>query len=653
MSVLLGNYPVPNIGNNWFKIIYFLIFSLSIGSVNGQELSRSEIERKIPAGITKSIPKSIKTTHKFVKKPRIDPPNWWVGMKNPEIELMLHDNNISLCSCNIEDPGIRVLRVNNEESKNYLFVNLHIDPTVLPGEYQIFLTCPDGLKSYIYLLKDRKKNQLTIDAVGPEDVVYLIMPDRFSNGDTSNDHVDHMHQSETDRRRVYFRHGGDIQGVINHLDYLDQLGVTTLWLNPVQTNNQPYESYHGYAITDHYEMDPRFGSLSKYIELSATLQNKNMKLIMDVIPNHIGDRHWWLADIPSASWIHPSEPFVKTSYRATTVLDPYSTEVDKSIFEKGWFDYHMPDLDQSNLHVSNYLIQNYLWWIETTGLDGFRIDTYIYPDRTFIKSMIERIRQEYPDFYMVGETWVHGPGVQSFFQRESQLSGVTDFQMYYAIQESLTQPVGWNSGLLRLYYTLAQDYLYDTPDSNLLFLDNHDVFRYFPSVGSDLNRWKCGIGMLMTLRGIPMIYYGTEILMGSEEHGDGYSRLDFPGGWSTDSISKFNPSGRTIMEEKAFNWIQTLATYRKKNTDLFVNGMFHFVPRDDTYVWGRKGTSKTILCLANFHASKSRKINLLDYIDNLESYPVPNWIIPEFKPVINTDLILQPFEFKMIEFISD
>ncbi len=544
---------------------------------------------------------------------RIEPPFWWVGMAEPNVELIIHSKDIGGMEVTVNYPGVVVTSVDRPQNPNYLFVNLHIGPGAQAGKFEVLLREKEQRKTFSYELKNRDKSPDRVQGLSSEDLIYLIMPDRFANGDPSNDDLAQMNQTGLDRDNVFFRHGGDLQGIINNLDYLQELGITALWLNPVFENDQPYDSYHGYAPTDHYLVDPRFGDNELYLRLVKECHQRGIKVVMDIIHNHVGDQHWFIRDLPSEDWIHQWPEFTKTSYRAPTLMDPYAAKADQAIMSDGWFDRHMPDLNQQNPHVARYLIQNHLWWLEYSGQDAYRVDTYAYPDQEFSANWGKAMQEQYPHVGLFAETWVHGAAVQSQFSQNNELRkgynshmpAVTDFQMHYALTEALIEKQGWTDGITKVYYTLAKDFLYEDPYRNVIFLDNHDVTRFYliPKIRNNWGKYSSGLTMLLTLRGIPMIYYGTEIRLSSQEgvggaFGEG-GRVDFPGGWSGDAENKFKASGRTAEEEKAHQFVKTLANYRKNTTALQTGKLTQFVPVDDIYVYFRYDEATTVMVVVN------------------------------------------------------
>ncbi len=567
--------------------------------------------QRLPDGVEKSKFKHHQPNNDYkIDQSRICPPSWWVGMKNTELELLIYDQDIASYYPSVSYDGVSIKGVSRLENENYLFVMLDIAEGTRPGTFSIELK--DGSttkKKYNYELKPRNNGSERIATLSSEDFIYLIMPDRFANGDASNDVFKDMHQKELRRDKMYFRHGGDLQGILDKLDYLEELGVTALWLNPVLENDQPYESYHGYAISDHYNVDRRFGDNDLFVKLTDECQKRGIKMIMDIIHNHVGDKHWFIQDIPSEDWLNQWDEFTRTTYRAPTLMDPHVSDYDKKLMSDGWFDNHMPDLNQRNPHLARYLIQNNIWWIEYAGLDGYRIDTYAYPDQAFMADWGKAIQKEYPDFHMFAETWVHGNAIQSHFTENNNLTegynsympAVTDFQLYYAINEALQRNQGWTEGAARIYFTLAKDFLYENADGNVVFLDNHDLSRFYSMIGENDDKFKSGIAFLLTTRGIPMMYYGTEILLKNYSDPDGKVRQDFPGGWKEDKVDKFKDAGRTPQEQEIFSYVKRIANYRKNSNALKHGKLKQFVPVDGLYAYFRYTDDETIMVIMNTH----------------------------------------------------
>ena len=543
------------------------------------------------------------------------PSHWWVGMKNQQLQLMVRGANIQENSFSIAYPGVRLVKLHKPENRNYVFIDLVIGAAAKPGILNIVLRNPNGTGSVPFELKARRPGRGTSFAQGvrSQDLVYLIMPDRFANGDPNNDRLPGYKDQSLNRDSMYHRHGGDLQGIINHLDYLQDLGVTTVWLTPVLENDMPNRTEHGYAITDHYKVDRRHGGNTAYKNLSDELHRRGMKLIQDAVYNHCGLHHFFVQDLPMKDWLHQWPSYTGTTYKDQPLFDPYAAKADRKKMLDGWFTHQMPDLNQDNPFVSNFLIQHAIWSVEEFGVDGWRIDTYIYNDLAFMNKCNQALLNEYPRITMFGETWVHGTAAQAFFARnnfqvpfKSNLIGVTDFQTnLYGIAPALNQDFGWTEGVNRLYQTLSNDFLYQDPSNNVNFLDNHDMSRFLSQVGEDEQKLKMGLAWLLTTRGIPQIYYGTEILLKGISNPDGLVRGDFFGGWKEDRQNKFTAAGRTENENAAFNLTRSLARFRKSSTAITTGKFMQYVPEDWVYTYFRYDNRQTVMVVMN--TSKDEK----------------------------------------------
>lgn len=560
--------------------------------------------------------------------PQVSPPYWWTGMAESHLELMISAPSVASMQAEVTGKGVQVLRSERSVHPDYLFLHLWISPDAPAQTLELNFQGGGKTLRSDYELKAHSSMAKGGSGLTQRDLIYLIFPDRFANGNPENDRIEGMNDQSLDRSEMFHRHGGDIEGIINHLDYLEDLGVTALWINPLIENDQPKESYHGYAATDLYRIDPRFGDEASYRRLIEACHARGIKVIKDIVYNHWGDQHPLYREMPDSSWFNFWPTFQRTSYRAPTLLDPHANEADRLIMTDGWFDHHMPDLNQKNPHLANYLIQHSLWWVGHYGVDAFRIDTYAYPDQLFMAELGQRIKREFPNFFCFGETWVHGTPIQAWFTEgnsiakpfDSALEGVTDFQVYYAIQKAIQEPFGWTEGVSRLYYTLAKDALYHRPENNVLFLDNHDLSRIASLLDENPQKIEMALALLMTLRGIPSIYYGTEICMANFADPDGKVREDFPGGWANDSANKFLASGRQAEEERRFQFVRTLAQYRKSEGDIFEGSLEQFVPDKGVYAYLRKGKNKTLLCIYHpegIGANSSHMINLERYSSHI------------------------------------
>jgi glycosidase len=548
---------------------------------------------------------------------RVEPSFWWVGFKNNQLQLIVHGTNIAQRIPSLIYAGVVLKSIEKVENPNYLFLNLQISQSAKPGKFTITFKSK-GKKDigFDYELKHRNSGVLA-QGVNSSDLIYLIMPDRFANGDYSNDRITGLKDKTFSRDSMYYRHGGDLQGIINHLDYIKDLGATTIWLTPVTTNDEFKTSYHGYASTENYQIDPRYGTNSIYKKLTEEAHSKEMKMILDVVPNHVGSQHWTVLDMPFKDWVHQWPTFTRTTYKDQTLFDPYVSQADKKQMQNGWFDFHMPDMNQENKFVQNYITQSYIFWIEYAGVDGFRIDTYPYNNLEFMAEWIKRVKTEYPKFSFFGETYVHGMANQAFFTQgktvnqklETELPATTDFQVHFALLNALNKKTDWTEGVNELYNVLASDFVYQDPLRNEIHLDNHDITRFYSAVGEDFVKFKSGIAMLLTLRGIPQLYYGTELAMKGVNNPDGFLRSDFLGGWKEDTTNKFDAKGRTAKENEAFNYIKTLANYRKKTSALQNGKTMQYVPEEGIYVYFRYDDQKTVMVIYNGN-DEAKKLKL-------------------------------------------
>jgi glycosidase len=540
------------------------------------------------------------------------PSNWWVGMKYSKPELMIHGKDIGdAASVTVSWPGVTLADWHRVENSNYLFLHLKISPTARPGEVMIFIRPKGGGRTIriSYQLLPRRKGNGTDFAQGvtAADFIYFLMPDRFSNGDPSNDRVPGMRDQSLNRDSMYFRHGGDFQGIIDHLDYLQQLGVTTLWMTPVLENDMPNRTEHGYAFTDHYTIEPRLGGAPLYKRLADSLHRRGMKLIQDAVYNHVGLYHFFIRDLPEKSWLHQWPKYTQTNFRDQPLIDPHASAIDKKTTSDGWFTRQMPDLNQDNPDLAEFLIEHALWCVETFGVDGWRIDTYIYNSLEFMNRCNKALIDEYPHITMFGETWVHGTANQAYFVRnnldipfKSNLPGATDFQcLFSGIQGAITDTSEGGGGVGELYNTLSNDFLYQDPTQNVIFLDNHDMTRFFSQIGEDIAGQKMGLEWLLTERGIPQLYYGTEILMKGIDNPDGLVRLDFPGGWAGDKKNAFTGTDLSPDEGAVQQLVKTLGMFRHGSSALKTGKMMQYAPDKALYVYFRYDAKETVLCAMN------------------------------------------------------
>lgn len=567
------------------------------------------------------------------------PTHWYTGMQWNKVQLILksNDDRFFLSNINVQYLGVSLVRSHKFSNGKYIVIDLIIAKEAKPGDVKILVSNKGNTKTYTWSLKKRRDGRGTNFAQGvtAKDFIYLIMPDRFSNGDPSNDKIATMHDPNSNRNDVLSRHGGDLKGVQDHIGYLKDLGVSTLWMTPVIENNMPLNKeaagmmsgYHGYWFTDHYKVDARLGGNESYKKLSDALHANGLKLIQDAVYNHIGSHHWIWLDPPSPDWVNRWDTYTGSNHRDEAVFGPYSSEKDKKVMLDGWFVTHLPDVNQRNPFVANFLIQHAIWSTEEFGVDGWRVDTYKYCDEAFLNRINDALLKEYPKLTIFGEAWTNTVAGSAYFTRNNMklpfkhnAEGVTDFPLNSAVMATLNQPFGWTEGVNKLYMTLAQDILYQDPKNNCIFLDNHDMDRFYSVVNEDMNKFKQGIGMLLTIRGIPQLYYGTEVLMKNYKNpSDAMVRLDFPGGFNGDAINKFEINGRTELEQQAYSFVKTLAQYRKKSSALTVGSTMQFLPVDGLYVYFRYDAMQTVMCVVNT-SNTQKNIKLSDYLERTKGF---------------------------------
>jgi len=554
---------------------------------------------------------------------RVDPTNWWVGMKNPHVQLMVYGPKAGTLSYSINYPGVKLIKTGKTENPNYAFLDLVISNSAKPGNLNIIGKSGNFKIARSYELKARTK-EAKGTGVSSADLIYLIMPDRFANGDVSNDKFANMADPDADTKNPYLRHGGDFKGITDHLDYFQELGVTALWLTPVIENDEKLKKegpdrmqagYHGYHFTDHYQVDRRLGGNEGYIQFSEALHQKGMKLVQDAVYNHISDDHWFYKDPPATDWLNNWPSYTNSSHKEQPLFDPYSAEADRKVLLDGWFTPFLPDLNQRNPYLANYLIQHAIWSTEIFSLDAWRIDTYKYNDQAFMNRCNQALMDEYPNIHLFGESVATIPLGLSYFVKsnvqfplKSNLPGTLDFPLNYAINDALKQNFGWDEGVSRLYQTLAQDFVYADPMKLVTSLDNHDMDRYLSVIGDDFEKYKMGVTWLLTTRGIPSWYYGTEILMKNFKNPtDAEVRKDFPGGFAGDKENKFIADGRSKKENEAFDYVKKLANYRKNTPTLHSGKLMQYFPENGVYVYFRYDKSKTVMIATN---SMDKEINL-------------------------------------------
>ncbi|XVJ65567.1 MAG: alpha-amylase [Lacibacter sp.] len=559
------------------------------------------------------------------------PANWWIGMKYNKIQLMIRGEGVgNHTGFTTTYPGVTISKVNRFANKNYVILDMTIAPTAKPGTIGIRTRKGNEPVNFEFNISSRRPGRGTEFAQGvtSADLMYLIMPDRFSNGDKMNDKVPGMRDQTLRRDTVFNRHGGDLKGIQNHLDYLKDLGVTSLWLNPVWENDMPERTEHGYAFTDHYKVDSRLGGYMGLKNLVLAMHQKGLKYVSDAVYNHVGIEHVLYRDMPDSTWFHRWPTFTQTNYKDQALFDPYASMMDKKLMSDGWFVKSMPDWDHSNKFVQNFLIQHAIWSVEEFGVDGFRIDTYAYNDLEFMNRCNKALYDEYPKITIFGETWVHGVINQAYFcenvfniKYKSNMQATTDFQtLFYGITPACNEKFGWTEGVNKLYTTLAQDVVYKDPMRQVIFLDNHDISRFYSTVGEDTSKYKMAFAWLLTCRGIPQMYYGNEILMtGVTSPNDGYVRWGFPGGWEGDAANKFTAAGRTAKENSIFNYIKTLANFRLQSSAIKTGKFMQYLPVDGVYVYFRYDGKQTVMCIMNTNP-EPKTIDLARFEERIKGY---------------------------------
>lgn len=554
---------------------------------------------------------------------KVAPSFWWAGMKNPELQILLYGEDLALSDVSVSGEGIYLKETVRQDNPNYLLLYLDLSEAKAQT-FQILLKHGKKKLQIPYELKSRVRRGEDVKGFTSEDVLYLIMPDRFANGNPENDVVDGMREKKIDRSDSFARHGGDIQGISNHLDYIADLGVTAIWLNPTQENDMESGSYHGYAITDYYQIDRRFGSNEDFCALVEKAHERNLKVVMDMIFNHCGSENYLFKDKPSKEWFNYHSNYVQTSFKTASVMDIHASAFEKKIATDGWFTSVMPDFNQRNRHVARYLIQSSIWWIEYAGINGIRQDTHPYADFDFMSQWCKEVLDEYPYFNIVGETWLNSNVLVSYWQKDSKLAAplnsnlptVMDFPLQALINQAFDEETGeWGGGLYKLYDYQTQDLVYANPMNLLTFLDNHDTSRFAQTdeMAKNLKRYKQAMVFLLTTRGIPQIYYGTEILMtGDKGKGDGDLRKDFPGGWQGDTRNCFAKNGRTALENEAFEFTRQLLNWRKGNQVIGKGSLKHYSIQNGVYVYQREFNGKSVVIIMN-GTDDSKELDLAPY----------------------------------------
>lgn len=553
---------------------------------------------------------------------RVEPPNWWTGFKNQKLQLLIKHPNIGASSLKVDYTGVSIEKLHKAKSPNYLFVDLIITNKAKSGKFDLIFTLENGEeKTYTYELKSREKDAEAYVGFNSSDVIYLITPDRYANGNSENDVFENLNEKKINRKDDYARHGGDITGITNHLDYIADMGFTAIWSSPLLMNDMKQGSYHGYAMTDYYKVDPRFGTLEEYRKLADEGRKRGIKLIMDQVANHCGLYHWWMEDLPFEDWLNYQKNYEDnindwnwkktkfSNHRRTANQDQYASEIDKEGLTDGWFVEAMPDLNQRNPFMATYIIQNSIWWIETLGLSGIRQDTYPYPDKEFMSKWAGAIMKEYPNFNIVGEEWSYNPLLIAYWQDgkvnkdgyDSNLRSSMDFAMQSLVVQALNEEESWDKGLVKIYEGLANDFAYYNPMDIMVFPDNHDMSRIFTQLKGDITKTKMALSYYLMMPRTPQIYYGTEILMDDfKKPGDhGLIRTDFPGGWNGDSVNAFTGKGLTSDQKDMQLFLKKVLNYRKSSKAMHEGKTIHFAPRGGLYVLFRMYEDEVVAIFLN------------------------------------------------------
>lgn len=594
---------------------------------------------------------SVSFSQKTLEK--VEPAFWWKGMKNPELQILVYGKNIANNDISLSD-GIQIKDLQKVENPNYVFITVNTNEINVPRFTINIKKAKKNLGSYVYELKQREAGSANRESFTSKDVMYLIMPDRFANGDEKNDSRPELTE-KADRKLPNGRHGGDLKGIINNLDYIQDLGATAVWLTPVNEDNEKVYSYHGYAQTDLYKIDARYGTNEEYRTLSRELNKRNMKLVMDYVTNHWGTSHWMIKDLPTKDWIHwfgdGDEGFKRSNYKTTTQFDTNASDIDKKYALDGWFDKTMPDINQKNPLVLKYLTQNAIWWIEYAELGGFRVDTYPYNDKEAMAKWAKAITDEYPKFNIVGETWLYTAGQISAWQKNSKtgeaagynsyLPSVMDFMLFADMPKALKEKESWNTGMIKIYDSFTSDFLYPDINSVLVFFENHDTERWNEIFNADPKAYKMALTMISTVRGIPQIYYGSEIGMrgNKEKGGDADIRRDFPGGWKSDQQNAFNPSEQTSEQKEFFQFTKKLLNWRKGKDVIHSGKTKNYVPQNNVFTYFRYNGDESVMVIIN-NNEKDQTLDLKRFEESLKGFSKGKEVISEKEIAIQNNIIV-------------
>jgi glycosidase len=587
----------------------------------------------------------------FSQIERVEPPFWYSNMNLSSVQIMFYGKNIAFNTVSVSN-NIIIQSIQKTENPNYLFVTINTKDVTPQNLTFTFKNDKNRTFTKNYEIKKRRENSKFRQGFNSSDLVYLLMPDRFANGNPDNDSSASTTE-KADRNLPGGRHGGDIAGIIQNIDYLQQLGVTAVWPTPLCEDNDAAYSYHGYGQSDVYKIDPRYGTNEEYLQMSAELHQRGMKNIMDYVTNHWGWNHWMLKDLPTYNWIHQFPGFAQSNYRMTTQFDINASQIDTKYCMDGWFVKSMPDLNQSNPLVLNYLTQNAIWWIEYADLDGLRVDTYSYNDKEGISKWTKAITDEYPNFNIVGEIWMHDQAQMAYWQKDSKigaiqnynsyLPSVMDFTLHDAISSVFNEnDSSWHKGIIKVYENFTNDFLYPNTNNLLVFAENHDTNRFNEIYKNDLSKYKMAMTLLATTRGIPQIYYGSEIGMAGNKDklGDAAIRQDFPGGWKTDSKNAFSKTGRKEEEQQYFEFTSKIFNWRKDKAVIHSGKLKHYIPENNVYVYFRYNENESVMVVINNNPEK-QKIDPNRLSESLNGYQSGTDVVTNKKWIINEDLEIE------------
>jgi glycosidase len=565
----------------------------------------------------------------FAQIDKVEPPFWYENMNLNQVQIMFYGKNIAQNTVSVSN-GIVITGVQKTENPNYIFVTIDTKDVLAQ---EVVFTFKNKNKSFTqkYEIKKRKENSRLRESFDASDVIYLLMPDRFANGNSSNDSTPNTTE-KADRNNPGGRHGGDIEGIIKNLDYIKSVGATAIWPTPLCEDNDKTYSYHTYAQSDVYKIDPRYGTNEDFVRLSAEMKKRNLKLVLDYVTNHWGAEHWMFKDMPTYDWFHQFPGYGQTNYRMTTQFDQNASKIDSKYCMDGWFVKSMPDLNQSNPLVLNYLIQNAIWWIEYADLNGFRVDTYSYADKAGIAKWTKAITDEYPNFNIVGEVWMYDQAQMAYWQKDSKIGAIQNYNSYlpsvmdFTLQEAIHNGVfnddeaSWFGGIIKVYNNFTNDFLYPNPNNLLVFFENHDTNRINEIYKNDFKKYQLALTLIATTRGIPQIYYGSEIGMaGDKSKGDADIRRDFPGGWATDTTTAFTKEGRTTEQAKYFDFTSKILNWRKSKNIIHTGKLTHYIPENNVYVYFRHDEKETVMVIIN-NSKDKQTFKVERFKENLEKY---------------------------------